>query len=233
MRWSNLRILVAVLATIALTTVFRPLAFLETASQPQQEPCRVFKETQRTICGRFLQHWQQNGGLPVFGYPISNEFPEVSDLDNKERMVQYFERAVFERHTENKPPYDVLLSQLGSRQFKDRYNSGNAMGSYPLYPNAEQVSLKREITEVTLRFTTKDSSAAVMTFYMSTLPPMGWVFDQRQDNRAWYYYSPSDLQAQKNPHLPPGAGYGLLIETTQGSRGETTVEIDASPQYIP
>jgi carboxyl-terminal processing protease len=39
--------------------------------------------------------------------------------------VQYFERAVFEYHPENEPPYDVLLSQLGKYRL-DSLTEGNA-----------------------------------------------------------------------------------------------------------
>ena len=35
--------------------------------------------------------------------------------------VQYFERAVMEMHPENKAPFDVLLSQLGTFQYKAKY----------------------------------------------------------------------------------------------------------------
>jgi hypothetical protein len=35
--------------------------------------------------------------------------------------VQYFERAVFEYHPENAAPYDVLLSQLGTFRYRDKY----------------------------------------------------------------------------------------------------------------
>jgi hypothetical protein len=93
-----------------------------TYAYPQAQPgCQTFKETGKTVCGRFLQYWQQNGGLPQQGFPISNEFKEVSDLDGKQYTVQYFERAVFELHPENRPPYDVLLSQLGTFQFRAKY----------------------------------------------------------------------------------------------------------------
>jgi hypothetical protein len=71
-----------------------------------------------------LQYWQQNGGLAQQGYPISNEFVERSELDGKEYRVQYFERAVFEMHPENKAPYDVLLSQLGTFRFRQKYPNG-------------------------------------------------------------------------------------------------------------
>ncbi|HVG01135.1 MAG TPA: cupredoxin domain-containing protein, partial [Chloroflexia bacterium] len=78
----------------------------------------LFKETGKRVGGRFLQYWQESGGLPQQGFPISDEFMEKSQLDGKTYRVQYFERAVFELHPENKPPYDVLLSQLGTFRYK-------------------------------------------------------------------------------------------------------------------
>ncbi|MDQ6693760.1 MAG: hypothetical protein M3014_04970, partial [Chloroflexota bacterium] len=81
----------------------------------------LFKETGHRVGGKFLQYWQQHGGLTQQGYPISEEFTEVSDLNGKPYTVQYFERAVFESHPENQPPYDVLLSQLGTFQNKAKY----------------------------------------------------------------------------------------------------------------
>lgn len=90
-----------------------------------QGGCQTFPETGKTVCGRFLAYWQTHGGLAQQGYPISNEFVEVSDLNGLQYQVQYFERAVFELHTENQPPNDVLLSQLGTFQFKRKYPNGD------------------------------------------------------------------------------------------------------------
>lgn len=62
----------------------------------------------------FEQYWSANGGLPVFGYPITPERREVNaDLaDNFD--TQWFERIRFEAHPENEPPYHVLLGRLGA-----------------------------------------------------------------------------------------------------------------------
>jgi hypothetical protein len=86
--------------------------------------CQNFKESGRTICGRFLQFWNNNGGLAQQGYPISGEMQERSDTDGKSYTVQYFERAVFERHPENGYPNDVLLQLLGVFAFQERYPKG-------------------------------------------------------------------------------------------------------------
>jgi pimeloyl-ACP methyl ester carboxylesterase len=93
---------------------------------PNPEPdtsagSQLFTETGKRVGGKFLAYWKANGGLAQQGYPISSEFTEVSDLDGKPYTVQYFERAVFEMHPENAPPYDVLLSQLGTFRYKQNY----------------------------------------------------------------------------------------------------------------
>src|SRR4051812_27305206 len=66
-----------------------------------QPKARTFTETGKTISGGFLDYWSQNGGLAQQGFPISEEFPEISETDGKSYVVQYFERAVFEHHPEN------------------------------------------------------------------------------------------------------------------------------------
>jgi hypothetical protein len=80
----------------------------------------TFPETGKTIGGPFRTYWETHGGLAQQGFPISDEFQEP-DKDGNLRSVQYFERAVFEYHPENEAPNDVLLSQLGTFQYKARY----------------------------------------------------------------------------------------------------------------
>ena len=60
-----------------------------------------------------MSYWEQHGGLAQFGYPLTEEFIEVSPTDGRSYTTQYFERARFEYHPENAPPYDVLLGLLG------------------------------------------------------------------------------------------------------------------------
>ena len=67
-----------------------------------------FGETGHYVGGGFWRSWQANGGLMVFGYPLSEEVEEDG------RTVQYFERAVFEWWPEHRPPYDVLPRRLGA-----------------------------------------------------------------------------------------------------------------------
>jgi hypothetical protein len=90
-------------------------------NQQAQPGGRLFTETGKTVSGRFLDYWQQNGGLAQQGLPLSGPFQEKSDTNGKTYTVQYFERAVFEAHPENPSPYDVLLSLLGTFQYKQKY----------------------------------------------------------------------------------------------------------------
>lgn len=117
---------VVVVASVVLTTLFQPLAYIRSLAQAetQQSRCATFRETGKTVCGRFLEYWKANGGLAQQGFPISDAFVEVSDLNGKPYTVQYFERAVFELHPENKAPYDVLLSQLGTFRMEQKYPGG-------------------------------------------------------------------------------------------------------------
>jgi hypothetical protein len=124
---SNRPVLITVLLLIIgfclAVIVLRPSGRAVAGAQAQGN-CTTFPETGQTVCGRFLEYWRANGGLPQFGYPISPEFTEKSELNGKDHVVQYFERAVFEYHPENRPPYNVLLSQLGTYRFTQKYPHG-------------------------------------------------------------------------------------------------------------
>jgi hypothetical protein len=68
-------------------------------------------KTDYCIAGRFRQYWEQNGSLPINGYPLSDEFTQTLE-DGKPYTVQYFERVRMEYHPENPAPYNVLLGRL-------------------------------------------------------------------------------------------------------------------------
>ncbi len=76
----------------------------------------TFPETGYNVEGRFLSYWQGNGGLPVFGLPISEQRDEQGS-EGRFRS-QWFERERFEAHPENRPPYDVLLGRLGDEALR-------------------------------------------------------------------------------------------------------------------
>jgi hypothetical protein len=111
------------IALLLLGLLVMPAGMSATHGQAQAGS-RLFPETGKRVQGKFLRYWETHGGLAQQGYPISGELLERSSTDGKMYTVQYFERAVFELHPENQPPYDVLLSLLGVFEFKRRYPNG-------------------------------------------------------------------------------------------------------------
>jgi N-acetyl-anhydromuramyl-L-alanine amidase AmpD len=75
---------------------------------------RWFTETECYVGGAFWDYWVNQGGLMIFGYPLTNELDDEDPETGRKMTVQYFERAVFEWHPENQPGYRVLLRRLGA-----------------------------------------------------------------------------------------------------------------------
>lgn len=131
-RWAKATSFLGAIMLLATTLIPGPIYSAGTAAPLEQGTSRTFPETGKTVKGRFLEYWTQNGGLAQQGYPISEEMQEKSDTDGKTYTIQYFERAVFELHRENSRPYDVLLSLLGVFQYKQKYPSASgAPGQKP------------------------------------------------------------------------------------------------------
>jgi hypothetical protein len=129
--------LLMVAALLLAGIIFEPTRL----AKAQNSASHYFPETKHTVRATFWKYWQSNGGLAQQGYPLTEEFTEVSDLDGKPYTVQYFERAVFESHPENKPPFDVLLSQLGTFRYKAKYGD---LGSPNQQPNMQNSQLFNE-----------------------------------------------------------------------------------------
>jgi LPXTG-site transpeptidase (sortase) family protein len=88
---------------------------LAPVARPQASDRDYFAETGHTLGGDFRQFWRSRGGLPLFGLPLSEEFPEVNAQDGAVYLVQYFERARFEWHPELPAGARVQLGHLGRR----------------------------------------------------------------------------------------------------------------------
>lgn len=93
---------------------------------------RCFAEVPDCISGRLRQFWEQNGGLEVFGLPISPRQQET--IEGQPYQVQWFERNRLELHPENAPPYDVLTGRLGVALLEQQ--GRNWRDFAPLQPDA-------------------------------------------------------------------------------------------------
>ncbi len=100
-------------------------------SAPQPNPNATnqnwfyFPETSHYVSYGFKNFWVQSGGLPVFGYPLTEEFSQHG------HTVQYFERQRFEYHPEFAgTPYEVELGRLGAEDASQH----NLTGTQPFQP---------------------------------------------------------------------------------------------------
>jgi hypothetical protein len=73
---------------------------LTRAEEQQPEECVVFDATGHSLCPPFRQRWEQLGGLPLLGLPITQPFEQYDPATGRSLLVQYFERARFEHHPE-------------------------------------------------------------------------------------------------------------------------------------
>ena len=73
-----------------------------------------YPETGHYLDNDFRAFWENNGGLAVFGYPMTEEFDYLSPETGDAHAAQMTERQRFEWHPENVgTPYAVLLGRLG------------------------------------------------------------------------------------------------------------------------
>ncbi|NJP06128.1 MAG: sortase [Chloroflexaceae bacterium] len=73
----------------------------------------LFAETRHTLQEPFLTFWQQQGGLEVAGYPLSEAFAETLLPDQPAVLVQYFERVRLEWWPNAAPESQIQVSHLG------------------------------------------------------------------------------------------------------------------------
>lgn len=75
---------------------------------------RVTQHTLRNSPAPFRTFYESNGGLRVFGRPLSEQFQETNSADGQTYWVQYFERQRMEWHpNEPNPQYRIMLGLLG------------------------------------------------------------------------------------------------------------------------
>lgn len=99
------------ICVVVLVMMLTGLAGVAPPGYAAQADARCFAETGQCIRGRIREFWEENGGLPVFGLPITAQQSEV--IEGATLQVQWFERNRLELHPQNPRPYDVLLGRLG------------------------------------------------------------------------------------------------------------------------
>lgn len=94
-----------------------------------------FPNTGHTLSFGFKYFWDHSGGLPIFGYPLTEEFSETNSDTGKVYTVQYFERERYEYHPEFRgTPYETELGRLGAADAQQRGLTGT--GFFQTAPNS-------------------------------------------------------------------------------------------------
>jgi len=91
---------------------------------------QTFPQVPYTIAPPFYPYWDDQGGLPIFGYPLSKQIVEGG------YRAQYFERQRLEAHPENAAPYNVLLGLVGDETAARR----GLIGTAPFAPKADNAA---------------------------------------------------------------------------------------------
>jgi hypothetical protein len=100
------------LATITAALLVAALLSLAPQRAAAQEGQRCFPETGFCVSGPIRSYWERNGGLAVFGFPISPERRETVEA-SWTGPVQWFERDRLEDHSNE--GLGVLAGRLGAR----------------------------------------------------------------------------------------------------------------------
>jgi len=139
-----------------------------TTTQLNDDGAMFFPETKHTISNSFRLYWQANGGLPIYGYPLSQEFTEKNPDDGNSYTVQYFERARFEWHPEIKGG-SVLIGLMGksSAQSINANMSARAQGNLTEWtPNLSEKWIEVDLGQQ--RLNAHIGNAVVYTTLVST-----------------------------------------------------------------
>ncbi len=91
------------------------------ASRASDPNISYYPQTGHNLGYSFRDYFNKNGNIDIFGFPVTEEFTEISPTDGKAYTVQYFERNRFEFHPElAKAGNGVLLGLLGVQLTQNR-----------------------------------------------------------------------------------------------------------------
>jgi uncharacterized protein YkwD len=115
------------LTLVVALALFCALVALIPSHSNAQPASRRFPQTGYTVREPFLSAWEQ-GGIALFGLPISGELTERSRDDGRLHTVQYFERARLELHPD--AHQQIEIGRLGA-ELAPAATTGSACAPFP------------------------------------------------------------------------------------------------------
>ncbi len=103
-----------IVAVIAVLLALTGFGYAPATATPLGPDRVYFPQTGHYLSYGFLEYWRAEGGIPLFGYPITEEITQNG------LVVQYFERAVFEYHGDAPEGWRVQLERLGAEETASR-----------------------------------------------------------------------------------------------------------------
>jgi len=98
------------------------------AGTASAQSSRCFPETNQCIAGPIRAYWERNGGLPIFGFPITEQRQET--VEGRTLQVQWFERDRIEIQADG----SVTTGRLGAdrlNQMGTPFQMGNKLTADP------------------------------------------------------------------------------------------------------
>jgi len=224
---SSTRAVQRALLVLALCIVGLGLLPVKTA---QAAATRCFAETGFCVSGPILDYWERNGGLPVFGYPISDQHTETVE-GTWTGPVQWFERDRLEDHS--REGQGVLAGRLGARWLDLQ---GKPWQTFPGAPGPGDPNQCRFFSEtghiLCGRFRTYwERNGGLARFGY----PITEVFNETVEGRS---YAVQYFERRRMEYHPEHAGtphevlLGLLGRDVR-KRGETAWFFSPAPKYAP
>jgi hypothetical protein len=187
-------------------------------SQFQADHQRYFPETGHWVTGEFLKTYESvPDPVLIFGYPITEAFQEQT----YGRIIQYFQRAVFELHPENPPELRVRIAELG----KHLYQPGKPLAIPANFPACEYFTeTGQQVCYAFLDFFTTNGGAAQFGYPISGF--------EIQDERIVQYFQ----RARFEWHPERPAGERVLLSDLGKMYfdviGENPVRLLAAPRNL-
>lgn len=188
---------VGLLANYSVKKLARNYIMFDLVTKPLADDRRYFLESGHTLGGDFRSFWEANGGVAKLGYPISEEVAETNPLDGQQRIVQYFERAVLEQHTEFAGTPDAVMRASVGRWVTANHNFARVAPFKSTADRAYFPQTGHSVKEAFLRYWQGQGGLAAFGYPISEelpeiSPADGKVYTVQYFERARMEWHPSD-----------------------------------------